>query len=35
MPPPPSPSVANARYDFVDSVDCDIDGRWGSNADGS
>jgi hypothetical protein len=35
MPPPPPPSAANARYDFVDSVDSDMDGRWGSNADGS
>jgi hypothetical protein len=35
MPAPPSPSAANARYDFVDSVDSDMDGRWGSNADGS
>ena len=35
VPPPPSPSAANARYDFVDSVDSDMDGRWGSNADGS
>ena len=26
---------ANARYDFVDSVDSDMDGRWGSSADGS
>jgi hypothetical protein len=35
MPSPPSPSAANARYDFVDSVDSDMDGRWGSSADGS
>jgi len=35
MPPPPPPSAANARYDFVDSVDSNMDGRWGSNADGS
>ena len=35
MPSPPSPSAANARYDFVDSVDSDMDGRWGSNADGT
>ena len=27
-------SKNNARYDFVDSVDSDMDGRWGSNADG-
>ena len=33
--PPPSPAAANARYDFVDSVDSDMDGRWGSNADGT
>ena len=35
MPPPLSPSEANARYDFVDSVDSNMDGRWGSNCDGS
>ena len=28
-------AAANALYDFVDSVDSDMDGRWGSNADGS
>ena len=26
MPPPPAMSAANARYDFVDSVDNDMDG---------
>ena len=35
LPPPPPPSAASARYDFVDSVDSDMDGRCGSNADGS
>jgi hypothetical protein len=35
MPPPPCPSQANARYDFVDSVDSDMDGRWGFSEDGS
>ena len=33
----PSSDEANRRYsyDFVESVDSDMDGRWGSNADGS
>jgi hypothetical protein len=29
------PPAAGARYDFVDSVDSNMDGRWWSNADGS